>query len=391
MAFGRATSVLLLAAASACGEDECLSASVGVQPGELVWEQSFAGAGATAIAVDRCNVAVAGYQLRNNADTDLWIGALTTTGRPLWHRRIHELFSESAAAVAFDDGGALLVAGTTDLGPYVGSDREAGWVGRFDPDAEFVEAWRQHVPAEDERESLHFSAVTTGPGGRVFSGGARLTRFGAVAVAVVQAHDADGSVAWTYDRGEDGSSWLRDAFMLPGGDVMFAGWHYTHGSERINAVLLLRLTAAGMLVSERLITDIPDTSSDIALAADGASLLVASRGWLRLLSLDGMILREATLDAAEISKDIAVGHEGEIFVAGRRELDDRVQVPWLARFDPDLVRVWDHVGERSGSADAVAVSAGGDAFIVGMVEAPPAGGLVTGFANHDLWVARFAR
>lgn len=71
------------------------------------------------------------------------------------------------------------------------------------------------------------SAVTTGADGRVFSSGARLTRFGAVAVAAVQAQDADGSVAWTHDRGEDGLSWLRDAFMLPDGDVIFAGWHHT--------------------------------------------------------------------------------------------------------------------------------------------------------------------
>ena len=60
-----------------------------------------------------------------------------------------------------------------------------------------------------------------------------------------------------------------------------------------------------------------------------------------------------------------------------------------ARFDRDLVPVWEHVLDREGEANAVQVGPTGDAFVIGTVMSPPPAPTISD--NRDIWIARFAR
>ncbi len=403
---GRAIAGVVLgcvAVLAACQEadSECLTVAASTRPGELVWEEAFtakSGDSGRAIAVDRCSgrVAVGGaIDAHDIVGSDIWLGALSHDGEPIWDRAIHEKFSEHVSALAFDGDGSLLVAGTTDLGPYTGSNHRAGWLGRFDE--EFAEQWRVHGLADDEDDSLRFGPLALAGDGRMFLAGRRATKFDPAGVAFAEARDPEGALLWRHDHGgEDGSTRIDDILVLPDGDVVLVGSSRSLGAEPEPALLVLRLTADGETVSEQRWTELPGSGRSAALSADGGSIMVVTGGWLGELALDGALRREAWLADAHHPHDVAVGVEGDVYVVGRQGMefitgipDFGVGKPWVTRFDRDLVPVWEHVLDREGEANAVQVGPTGDAFVIGTVMSPPPAPTISD--NRDIWIARFAR
>lgn len=390
------TAGVLMLALVACGEDEreCLTpaaVSSGEPSGALVWQEAFHATesdfGLT-IAVDPCDgrVAVGGRLDPHviNATSDIWIGALSHAGEPLWDWRIHELFSEAAGAVAFDGDGSLLVAGASEIGPYIGSDIDAGWLARFD--AHGAESWRAHLEkTEEERDvSYQFADVAVAPDGRIFVAGARKVLYGFDALAA--AYDSAGELLWTVIRDEyPSSSALSAVSVLPGGDVLFAGVYGAPVTGE-SSLLLRRFSADGELLDERIV------AGAWRLGRGGAftptSLVLFDRERLVEMAFDGQVLREAAL--TDEPNDLALGRDGDVYLVGSRGVGGTELVPSVTRLDSDLKPVWEYVHDRPGWAIAVTAGPSGDAFVTGLVEAPPIGG-ASNFRNHDIWIARFAR
>jgi hypothetical protein len=394
----RATWTLALAL-SACGEDSrvCLTptAMVSGEPsGALVWEEMFAATEqdfGRGIAVDACDgrVAVGGsVQPRViHGTSDIWIGALTHDGEPLWDRRIHEIFSEGVGSLAFTADGGLLAAGASELGPYIGSDIDAGWLGRFTPEG--AESWRAHLVEDAEEhdrvDSYWFADVVVAPDGRIFLAGTQsdiyLNRY-----ALAAAYDPLGEPLWTAIRDDNRErSGLYAVSVLPGGDILFAG-RYEAPITGDPSVLLQRFSADGELLDDRVVAGLPRSIG--AYAFTPTSLLLAGDEWIGELQFDGQLLREAPI--AEQPSDLAPGLDGDIYMVGGRYVGAGMQLPWVARLDRELARVWHYEHDRPGHASAVVVGPSGDAFVTGSVEAPPLGE-ASNFSNNDIWIARFAR
>lgn len=384
---------------SACSDDpDCPACEItDAEPGEVAWQEAFHARfddHAWAIAVDpvRGHVAVAGglggYD--QSETDDIWIGLLSHGGTPQWDTTIHEIYDDYASAVAFDESGALWVAGATDLGPYVGSDNRAGWLGRFTPRG--AESWRvRHAEEGDDPDgnSFGFRAVVVAPDGRAFVAGTRTQTYSSTAVAA--AYGNDGVLAWTSVRDDsDGSSDLQAVFVLPSTDVLFVGGQHATGGATGRTLLMQRFTRDGGLVSEHNVPGLQAFTDAFALRPDGDTLVVRTAAALVEVSVDGDVLREVAFDEGDDPSAAAVGIDGDVFVVGARRLGMAPARPWVARFDREFTKVWDYEADRAGSARAVAVGPNGDVFVAGDVEAPPTGG-ASDFTNEDIWIARLAR
>lgn len=375
------------------GSRECLTpaaADSGAPSGAVVWQEAFTATESDigkAIAVDACDGRVAvGGSVRPrvvNGDADLWIGALSHAGEPLWDTRIHERFDEAAGAVRFDADGALLVAGVSQVGSYDGSDIDAGWLARFE--APGGESWRVRLEetAEERDVSYRFAAVAVAPDGRIFVAGARVRLYDSSALAA--GYDFAGELLWTAVLEDDSSSSeLTAVAVLPGGEVLFVGNHYVPATDA-SSLLQRRFSADGGLLDERLVAG---TGPVNAAEFTPSSLVVADRGRVVELGFDGRVLREAGL--VEGPNDLALGLGGDVYLVGDRNLGGSEWFPCVTRLDRDFARVWEYVHARPGLARSVAVGPSGDAFVTGRVEAPPVDG-ASELPNYDVWIARFAR
>jgi DNA-binding beta-propeller fold protein YncE len=207
---------------------------------------------------------------------------------------------------------------------------------------------------------------------------------------VAAAYDDDGSPAWTYVRDDvDGDSSVLTVFSLSDGEAVFVGAAGASG-EFQPGMLVLRMSAAGERLSERIVADLSPHSVALIPAGNSGALAVTTSDSLVVVSLEGERLREVAFEPDEDPAGLAVAEDGGVFVVGDRTTDEGHIAPWAARYDAELTKVWDFVGEDGGDLSQVAVGPNGDVFVTGRIVAPPFGG-ASDFTNYDIWMARIAR
>jgi hypothetical protein len=392
----RIGAVVIASVLASCEADApCPACEVTLEdPGTVVWHEAFNAEYddvPNAIAVDAASglVAVGGSVGEPHlvGTHDLWVGVLSHGGEPQWDARIHERFDETANAVAFDSSGTLWIAGRTAVGPYVGSDATGGWLGRFSSSG--AEMWRARLEemGDDDGIRLSFRSVAVGHEGRAFVGG---TRYGiSDNTAVAAAYDDDGRPAWTYVRDDvDGDSYVLSVFSRADDEAVFVGAALASGESQLG-MLVLRMSAAGERLSERIVGDLSPHSVGLIRAGDSDALAMTTSDSLVVVSLEGERLREVAFEPDEDPAELAVAEDGGVFVVGNRTTGEGQIAPWAARYDAELTKVWDFVGEDGGELSGVAVGPNGDVFVTGRIVAPPFGG-ASDFTNYDIWMARIA-
>jgi hypothetical protein len=101
------------------------------------------------------------------------------------------------------------------------------------------------------------------------------------------------------------------------------------------------------------------------------------------MSLAGEADWTVELDADAVPLALALPQDA-IFVAGYRA-PELVSQPWLGAYELDGRLRWSVTLDRIGIAQALAVGPSGDAYLAGVLDAPPP---EPGENNVDIWIAR---
>ncbi len=386
--------VLLGVPLAGCGGEACVSADRSdAEAGERLWEEAFAaeendyGVG---VAVDRCaGRLVVGATLSPSgiASVDAWFGGLSSDGEPRWDLRVEGGVDERVRAVVADGEGGWIVAGETEVSSDVGADIRGGWLLRLDADGS--EVWRRSLGDEEEgrgRPVTFENVAIAGDGALVVAG---FTIRGYERLPLAAAYTSTGELLWSHVRDRDmGVGTLRAALPLPDSeDTLFVGSLVTEGGR---GLYVLRLSEAGEPVSELHRPEVSIGDAPAVLLPEGRSMLVSTGSALVELDLGGDVLRELALAEEELPTSFAVDEDGGIYAAGAWRVGAWDSQPWVLRMTRDFAREWGVIEERAGILRDVAVGPMGDAFVVGVVEAPPIEGRLED-ENTDVWIARYAR
>lgn len=128
--------------------------------------------GGRAVAVDADgNVGVTGFVRVGDGNNDIWVGAYTAAGTPLWSETIDgpEASDDRGRGVAFDDDGALYVGGYVTVGSF---NRDA-WLRKYDDAGD--ELWTTTWDSDESQDDAAFSLTQLSNGNVVLAGSTPVT------------------------------------------------------------------------------------------------------------------------------------------------------------------------------------------------------------------------
>lgn len=353
--------------------------------GAHLWTTHFRGTGAdygNAIALDPAgNILVAGAfesvldlggkKLTSAGDKDLFVAKLSPDGDVLWANRYGDLYGQTAAGIASDSTGAVLVtgcfAGDVTVGATVlqspasndafvmklGPDGSPRWAFAAGDAASLDCGFRVAADASDN------VLVTGGFGGSVIF---EQAHFSAGKTDIFLAKlDPDGQPIWSHRYGGLEDDFPGGLLVAPSGRIVLAGSY--QGAVDFGGSLLLTAKYG---------------FDPFVLSIDSTGSTVWNRG---LGGGEQEHLLAATLD-----------REGNILVAGTSGPDPNNVDAYAAKIGQKGEVLWSHIWEASDSQEAtgIAVDGSDDTVLVGRV----AGTLqISGFTlesagAHDVLVAK---
>jgi hypothetical protein len=351
-ALARLVAGLLLVVTAACGGPP-VDGPEPPESGSVLWTRQFASPGrdfAFALATGPGNaIAVAGGTFgalggASNGDRDAFVLVLDGEGRTQWARQLGVPQRDSASAVAFGPGGAVVIGGSVEGPLEAGAHQGDGdaFVRVYEADGSV--RWTRQFGSIglDFTSAVAFTAdggvVAAGGVGGALDGGAHEGGFD----AFVRRFDADGNVAWSTTFGTSLDDSVNAIAIDPDdgriyvvggteGDLVSPG---SHLGER--DAFVLAFTDAGApipAVAAQFGSDDFDTASGAALAPDGSLVVVGyTRGALPGMSNAGGFdtfvrvyeathaerwTRQAGSLADDFARDVAVGSDGTIALAGQ--------------------------------------------------------------------------
>ncbi|MFO7566210.1 MAG: DUF4215 domain-containing protein [Enhygromyxa sp.] len=294
----------------------------------------------------------------SEGDDDIWLGAWSSTGEPLWSGsyELVEGLDDAPAAVIVGPGGAIYLVGTLQAGE--GTDI---WVGRFDMSGAEVWSATFDSPIEGSKDAASGVAITSG-GNPLVAGHMRVGE-GDSDLWIAELSADDGAELWSttwsgavadngfsLDTGGpiavalDGTIWATaveyvaydtfDVHLLsfdPGGELLgdwapqvTPGIPHTHVPDAIavqedgSVYFSISRTGPGATFwIHRLDPSEGGTSGELAWVREMPSFVDAGKNWL--------------------SKGLAAASDGNVFVGGylyRDEPEDTWYEGWMHRLDP---------------------------------------------------------
>lgn len=363
-----------------------------VEPNPLEILASTTATDGSQIVVGHTSATTGGAQLKG--EQDMVLAKYDSTGKQVWTRVLGAAGDASAASVAVDSSGNIVVAGkvsgalgkTTDVG---GTDN---FVTQYD--AAGVEQWIQRFGGTGD-DQVHDVAV--GSDGTVYVAGDATSQFGEQAHqggatdGYVRAIDSSGTTLYTRRLGSTGDEKVSSIALADDGDLIIAS------EEDGTAVLRKFASADGTSASiweqslgdmgKGRIGDIAVDGTDIYLAGSAGSgfapsaPIVANAGGER----DAVLVKlsdgaSATVDYAtfigsdqdETANSIAIA-DGKVYLGGKTtgsmpgETLDGSREAFVARFDATTgASDWvQQIGGREGVNEATGISvvSGGDSIL----------------------------
>jgi cysteine-rich repeat protein len=294
----------------------------------------------------------------SEADDDVWLGAWSSAGEPLWSGSydLQDMLDDAPAAIAVAPDGAVYLSAT--LQATEGTDI---WVGRFDETGTQVWAATFDSPILGSNDVASGMAIT--PGGNPLVAGKMRIGDGDTDLWIAELSPDDGAELWS-------TTWsgavAENGFSLDVGGPVAVGSDGTIWATAIEYVAfdtfdvhVLSFDPAGMLLGDWVPQATPGLAHDhvpdeITVGADGSVYFSISRVgpgatfWLhRLDPSDGGATGEIAwvrempsfVDEGEdwLLNGVATATDGSVFVGGyllREEKEDSWYEAWLHRLDP---------------------------------------------------------
>lgn len=264
--------------------------------GALQWQKTLGGNAddrpfAVTITTEG-KIAVAGYTSSNNngdvganhGSEDMWVAVLdNSSGSVVWKKTFGGTGTEMAKALAPAPDGGLFVGGTSnsnnngDVGTSKGSTDM--WILRLANDGTIN--WKTNLGGTNHEE-LHSIAlganntlIATGSTKSNNTGDVTATK-GGEDIWVVQLNSLSGALGWQKSFGGTGIDVAKGILVRPNGQIILAGYSYSHNSGDVEAnhgagdFWVIGLNNLGSVVWKKLLGgDDEDLASSIADAGDG--------------------------------------------------------------------------------------------------------------------------
>lgn len=336
-------------------------------PCGMLWEATIPSpiVDTTPVVVDMAvgpddEIVVAGLTdaLTSEANNDIWLGAWSSTGEPLWSGSygIVEGLDDSPAAVAVGPGGEVYLSATLQA-----DDGTDIWVGRYDATGTLVWSVIFDSPITGSKDEATGIAVT--PSGNPLVAGHMRIADGDTDLWIAELSPDDGtdlwSTTWSGPVAANGYSLDKGGPVAVGSDGTIWATVIEYVAFDTTDAHVLSFDSAGTLLGDwapqadvGVAHDhVPD---DIAVQADGSVYFLISRlgagatFWLhRLDPGDGGATGEIAwvrempsfIDAGDdwFAEGVAAAPDGNVFVGGyltRDEKEDTWNEAWLHRLEP---------------------------------------------------------
>lgn len=399
-----------------------IAAAVGLAVPAKAWDQpqwvrqlgAASVAETSAVATDDRDavyIAGSGSLANTGGGDDAWLAKYSSSGAPVWKRRLGTAAVDTAAGVAAAGGGSVYIAGSTQgaLGGRFRGGFDA-WIARYSADgalewkrqfgtAELEIAWGV---ASDGVGNAYLAGWTSGSLGRPFQGGA--------SDAWVAKFSPRGALVWLRQVGTADTEQATAVSTDKAGNVFVAGsTEHRDGTGQGDAWVAKYAANGRLLWQRRLATPVFDIALGAAASTGGVYVCGNTAGalaarnlgdfdaWIARYSGDGKLLwmrqlGTATTDGAHA---VATDADGNAYISGSTSgalasASHGFADAWIARFSPAGELDWKRQLGSPDDDDALGIAAdrNGSVYVGGTTAGSLAG---PNPGTIDAWVAKFSR